>query len=172
MYEHKRPLFAFVLVALICGIVVGTTMKSQAIFGVSVPWARATGTSPSVHAGLPSTAAPEPRKVPRAAVSTTSEKATVVVTHATQAVVRAQPVRQRTHHQRVHQSSPAQPTTNGGRHPVQPHHTPVPHSGPPKTEHTRTLHVVAALTGPEQPSAVDPEVSPAPVEPIAPEGGE
>jgi hypothetical protein len=39
VFEHKRPLFAFILVAVICGIMVGTTMRSQAILGLIQPWA-------------------------------------------------------------------------------------------------------------------------------------
>jgi hypothetical protein len=43
VFEHKRPLYAFFLVAVICGIVVGTTLRSQALFGLVQPWAGTSG---------------------------------------------------------------------------------------------------------------------------------
>jgi hypothetical protein len=47
--EHKRPLYAFILVAVVCGIVIGQTLRSQGLEGVLRPFARPmaiiTGTS-------------------------------------------------------------------------------------------------------------------------------
>ncbi len=174
MYEHKRPLFAFVLVAVICGIVVGTTMKSQAIFGVSVPWRQTADASPSIPTESPTLAPAVPSKTPSAAVTVTSAKATGGAEHATRAVDRAQAKGHRTHHQSVHHSPPVHhSTTDGGRHPGQPHHTTSTPSDPPKTDQTRGLHVVTALTGPSEPTPVDPSTSPAspaPTGPVVPEG--
>ena len=38
--EHKRPLYAFILVAVVCGIVIGQTLRSQGLEGVMRPFAR------------------------------------------------------------------------------------------------------------------------------------
>jgi len=38
--EHKRPLYAFILVAVVCGIVIGQTLRSQGLEGVLRPFAR------------------------------------------------------------------------------------------------------------------------------------
>jgi hypothetical protein len=44
VHDHKRPLFAFVLVAVICSFVVTTTMRTQPLLGVDVPWSQASAT--------------------------------------------------------------------------------------------------------------------------------
>jgi hypothetical protein len=38
--EHKRPLYAFILVAVVCGIVIGQTLRSQGLEGVLRPFER------------------------------------------------------------------------------------------------------------------------------------
>jgi hypothetical protein len=43
VFEHKRPLYAFILVSVICAVVVGTTLRSQAILGLVQPWSGTSG---------------------------------------------------------------------------------------------------------------------------------
>ncbi|CUR58211.1 exported hypothetical protein [metagenome] len=165
MYEHKRPLFAFVLVAVICAIVVGTTMKSQAIFGVMVPWAQPVESSPS-GSSLTS-AAPEPYKTPPVVLTVRPAKAPRVVVKADDAVASAPHKVHRKHQQTVHYHPPVhQSAPDGGRHPGHHHSQPPTPEESPDTDPTRGLTVLEAITGPVQLGPVEPgPVEPSPVEP-------
>ncbi|MGD9960517.1 hypothetical protein [Nocardioides sp.] len=176
MYEHKRPLFAFVLVAVICGIVVGTTMKSQALFGVSVPWHRAAVAEPSQAPEPAADAAATPTR-PTVSNAPVIEKAAATggTTRTTVATKQHTPVRHNqsvNHHPSRHPQPVHQTTDQGGRHPG--HH---PSSGnnpsnPPgdnETDATRGLTVVQTFTGPQEPAS---SPSASPIEPVEPSDGQ
>ncbi len=55
--EHKRPLFAFVMVSILCAVMLGHAIRSDALGGLFAP------SSDRVAAQAPAPVAPEPRAV-------------------------------------------------------------------------------------------------------------
>ncbi len=184
VYEHKRPLFAFVLVTVICAIVVGTTMKSQAILGLISPDRRPAAAAP------PTAVTPAPVKISIAPAKNFKPK--VVSSPVVQAKVAPAPqVTTETREQ------PRQPSNNGNnpspngttgkapegdRHPDNDNDNDDPDSQPAPPDRgedpTEGFDVIEAITGPTTPVTDPlappgpPPLAPAPVEPEVPDAVE